>query len=279
MDVRRATRLIATTAVWVATAAWFWVVIVDSVLAGYWGIDGRTYFDVWDTSPMYQLAPRTHGAYLYSPAFAHVIAPLTSLPWAWFAALWAVMSSAAYLWMVKPLGIWWAIPMLSFAVEDLRIGQTTWLLALVCVLGLRYPSMWAAAVLTKVVPGVGVLWFVFRGEWREVRIAVFGTGAIVAASALAAPSLWVEWMRFLVASSDGVGSLMYRLPVAVGLLYWAATRNYRWALPVVVMLALPVGGLYSLGLLCAIPRLVVRTRDEERNRDLTVAPLLRTTPR
>ncbi len=43
-------------------------------------------------------------AYLYSPAFAQVISVTTWLPWPVFAALWAGLEAAAFLWLLRPLG-------------------------------------------------------------------------------------------------------------------------------------------------------------------------------
>ncbi|HSN07140.1 MAG TPA: hypothetical protein VLV82_07315, partial [Candidatus Angelobacter sp.] len=59
-----------------------------------WMIDGATYFDVWRASPMYHLPPNAHGAYLYSPVFAQIVAPLTLMPWWAFSALWLLAATA-----------------------------------------------------------------------------------------------------------------------------------------------------------------------------------------
>ena len=44
------------------------------------------------------------------------------------------------------------------------------------VLGFRWPFTWAFVLLTKVTPGVGLLWFAVRREWRSLAIAL-GDGA------------------------------------------------------------------------------------------------------
>src|SRR4051812_9738143 len=65
--------------------------------------------------------PYTIGAYLYAPAFAQAIAPLTELPWPIFAALWTAAIAAAYIWLVGR----WAFPLLftvAVAIE-LYLGQ------------------------------------------------------------------------------------------------------------------------------------------------------------
>src|SRR6185369_7005509 len=48
------------------------------------------------------------GAYLYAPAFAQLIAPLTALSWPAFAAIWTAMIALVYVWLVGR----WAVPLL-----------------------------------------------------------------------------------------------------------------------------------------------------------------------
>ena len=54
------------------------------------------------------------------------------------------------------------------------------LLALAVAKGLRHPAAWAIVLLTKVSPGIGLLWFLVRHEWRNLAIAL-------AVTALAGP--------------------------------------------------------------------------------------------
>ena len=54
-------------------------------------------------------------------------------------------------------------------------------LAIACVLalvGLGWPAAWALPLLPKVTPGIGVVWFLVRREWRSLAIAV-GLGIAV----------------------------------------------------------------------------------------------------
>ncbi len=39
-------------------------------------------------------------------------------------------------------------------------------------LGFRYPATWAFVLLAKVTPGIGLLWFLVRREWRNLAIAL-----------------------------------------------------------------------------------------------------------
>ena len=59
-------------------------------------------------------------------------------------------------------------------------GNIHLFLAVAIALGFRYPALWSVVLLTKVTPGVGLLWFAVRREWRSLRIALGVTGAIVA---------------------------------------------------------------------------------------------------
>ena len=73
--------------------------------------------------------------------------------------------------------------MLSLPVsQEILIGNIHLLLAAAIVLGFRWPGTWAFVLLTKVTPGVGLLWFAVRREWRSLGIALGATAAIVAVS-------------------------------------------------------------------------------------------------
>src|SRR5438105_12333886 len=63
-------------------------------------VDMHTY---WATGAGFGYAtsnPYVVGAYLYAPAFAQGLYPITSiLPWPWFAALWTAAICAVYIWL------------------------------------------------------------------------------------------------------------------------------------------------------------------------------------
>ena len=65
---------------------------------------------------------------------------------------------------------------------ELAGGNIHLLLAAAIVLGFRWPWTWSLVLLTKITPGIGLLWFVVRREWRNLTIALGGTAAIVAVS-------------------------------------------------------------------------------------------------
>jgi len=187
------------------------------------------------------------GAYLYSPAFAQALLPITLLPWHVFAAVWTALILGAYVWIVGR----WAFPLLlAFAVAlELYLGQIDILLAAAIVAGFRWPAAWAFPLLTKVAPGVGLVWFAVRREWRNLAIALGATAALVAASALFSPQAWGDWLDLLrrnaleTRAMDGAFfaiPLLLRLPVAIAVIVWGALTDRRWVVPIGVLLAMPV---------------------------------------
>jgi hypothetical protein len=121
---------------------------------------------------------------------------------------------------------------------QLLIGNVqVWILAAV-VLGLRYPALWAIPLLTKIGPGIGILWFVFRGEWRNLGIALLATGLIAGASFVVDPGLWSRWLEFSVANVGTpsplpmIGYAPLRFALAVVLIAWGARTGRPWTVPI-----------------------------------------------
>ena len=186
--------------------------------------------------------------YLYSPAFAQLVSPLGLLPWAVFAALWSALNLGLLVWMVGPY-----LGALLFLVpgpvgDEISTGNVHLLLAATAVIGFRYPASWSFHLLTKVTPGLGVLWFAGARRWRKLAIALGVTIGIAAVSFALAPSAWFEWLETLQRSStippDEVavipGPLWLRAVVAAGLAVLAGWREIRWLVPVAAFIALPV---------------------------------------
>ena len=201
------------------------------------------------------------GVYVYSPAFLQLAAPLLGLPWQAFVAVWSALALAALVWMARPGAV---IPLLVIALPEVWGGNIHLLLAAAIVVGFRYPATWAFLLLTKVTPGIGVLWFAARREWRSLSVALGATAAVAAFSYLVAPDLWPRWLQALTinAGSDPVVlgvipiPLIVRLPMAIGLVVWGAPRDHRWTLPVACMLALPAWWIGGFAMLVAIPALM-----------------------
>ena len=225
-----------------------------------WFVDMHTY---WATGAGFGYAtsnPYVIGAYLYAPAFAQVLGPITStLPWPWFAALWTAAICAAYIWLVGR----WAFPIVlagAMALE-LYLGQIDVFIAAAIVIGFRYPAVWAFPLLTKVAPGIGLVWFVVRREWRNLAIALTATVAIAGVSAVLAPQLWHDWYDLLrrsitdrqVVEGAYLGIPVWlRLPFALGIIVWGARTNRHWTVPIAVLLAMPILWINVFALLIAI---------------------------
>ena len=193
-------------------------------------------------------------AYLYSPAFAQAIWPFTLLPFWSFYGLLLALDIAALVYLV---GWRWAgwVALLYPVYLEMAVGNIHLLLAAAIALG-----WWPLVLLTKVTPGVGMLY-----DWRHPRrlvIPLAVTAAIVAVSALLAPNLWAEWFALLASSSGTVDPwafidvpLLPRLILSVPLIVVAGWYGWRWMVPVVALLAMPVIWVGSVVVLLAIPRL------------------------
>jgi len=218
------------------------------------GIDARAYWGVDLAHPYANSGVGEYSTYLYSPAFAQVLSPLYVLPFEVFFVLWTAASIAVLYWLVRP---WpWALLILLLPwTYELFVGQIHLFIAAAIVLGFRWPSLWAFSILTKVTPGVGLLWFLVRREWRPFAIALGTTLAIVAVSFLLAPTAWYDWYAFL-RGSTGSGELLYpRIAAAAVIVVAGALTGRRWAIPIAVVLALPVVWVESYVILLAIIRL------------------------
>ena len=226
--------------------------------------------------------PGTSGAYIYSPAFAHLIAPLAALPLPVFTAVWTVLLAAVLYWLAG----WRAffIGVLAPVTMSIAIGQLDVLMAAAIVVGFRYPAAWALPIITKVTPGIGVLWYAARGEWRSVWVAIAATAAVVSISMAIDPRAWLSWLEMLLrfdlpTRADGVYlpvPLWVRLPLVALLIVWAARTNRRWLLPVGVCFSLPTVWLNTPTILVAILPLLDAGRDTPAGRWLR-GPTMSTT--
>ncbi len=225
-----------------------------------WILDMHTYWATGAGVSYVHSDPYVIGAYLYAPVFAQAIAPLTLLPWPWFAALWTAAIASALVWLTGR----WAFPMLLFTgavALELYLGQIDVFIAVAVVIGFRYPVVWAFPLLTKVAPGVGLLWFAVRREWRNLAIALTATVAIAAMSAVFAPQLWHDWYdllrrsvtdRQVVEGAYLAVPVWARLPFAIGIIAWGARTDRHWTVPVGILLAMPILWINVFTLLIAV---------------------------
>ena len=203
----------------------------------------------------------TRDAYLYSPAFLQVLAPLRMLPFDAFFTIWVLISTGVLLWLVGPIAAALLLIPASYSpvYHDLWFGNIMILTAAALVVGLRYPASWAFILLTKLTPGIGLLWFAVRREWRSLAIALGVTAAIALISFIIAPHLWFEWFGSLqnnaaapeVASLEA-GTWPLRLGASAVLVVVGARFNARWVLPIALFIAQPLTWFIGFVLLIAL---------------------------
>ncbi len=184
--------------------------------------------------------------------------PLGLLPWPVFLLGWTVLQVAIVVWLAGRAW-WWVLPLPPVLFECI-VGSVHLLYAAAIVLGFRFPWTWALMLLTKVTPGIGLLWFAVRREWRALGIALGATAAIVLASYFFAPDLWRQWLDLLAAQSGGDVPelaavrvpLLVRVAIAAVIVAWGAWTDRPWVLPIAVLLAQPVIWFASLSILVGI---------------------------
>jgi hypothetical protein len=179
-----------------------------------------------------------------------------------FAAGWSVLNLAVLWWLAGK----WALPIALLPPVGFEIvsGNVHLLYAAAIVIGFRFAGTWALMLLTKVTPGIGLLWFLVRREWRSLAIALGATAGIAGLSFVLDPASWRAWIDLLArdatAPTTTVGwylpvALLVRLPIAALLVAWGGLTNRPWTVPVAVVLALPIVWLNSLAVLVALVRL------------------------
>jgi len=187
-------------------------------------------------------------AYLYSPAFIQVLAPLQWLPWPVFAVGWFALHLVV-LWRLNALWML-AIPLVA---DDTIRGNvhTFYAYALVAPIWMGVP------LLSKITPGIVLLGL---RQQRPALVGIAIAGAVTAVSVLLTPHLWAEWFGVLrsgVATQAGLTDFPYpllvRLPFALILVVLA--RRRPWLLAVAMLVAMPQVWPGSFAVLAAIPRL------------------------
>ena len=248
----------------VALVGWALVVAFSEPWGRLWGTgqDARCYWQATLADPYLHSDWNDPIAYVYSPAFLQLVTPLTALPWQAFMAAWTAILIGAVRFLTGPRLLAAGL-LFPFTAMEIAGGNVSLLLAVAIVLGFRWPAAWAIVLLTKITPGIGLLWFAVRREWRQLAIAIGATLGIVAVSAAVMPAAWREWFDVVIANAGKGGTwaslpipLWIRAPIAAALVVWGARTDRRWTVPVAAMLALPAlwyGGISML--LAVIPLL------------------------
>jgi hypothetical protein len=181
--------------------------------------------------------------YVYSPAFELVVGISRTIPFDIFVAIYRALLLGVLVYLAGPFT---ALMLVLFPVaSEINAGNIQLLLALAVLASFRWPATWAFVILTKLTPGIGLLWFVLRRQWRHVAIALGVTGLIAAATAVVWPDRWAGYLHLLTAYPPPTPDPWYlpfwaRLPFAVAILVVGAWRNWRWTVVAGSALALPV---------------------------------------
>ncbi len=241
-----------------AAVAWFAIVVLSSPWGRLWGT-GQDAYCYWFPSldDPYARSDWTDPiAYVYSPAFLQLLQPIRILPWQAYMAVWTLILLGA---LVVLTGRRWLAVGVVLGLMELAGGNIHLLIAAAIVLGFRYPWTWSIVLLTKITPGIGLLWFVVRREWRNLAIALGATAGIVLVSFVVMPDAWRSWGEVLsrVAGRDGTWAaipipFVVRFPIAVVVVVWGAWTGRRWTVPVASMLALPALWYGGLSMLLAV---------------------------
>jgi len=204
---------------------------------------GTMYGTIWGTDAA--------SRYVYPPPLAQLLQPLHALGWPVFVALWTLGIFLA-LWGSTR---WWSLPVLVVSGSALLafgfdhalanpltfafIGNIQSVIALAILLGFRWPAAWAFVLLTKIGPGIGILWFAARGEWRKLAIALSATAALAMVSFIVAPTEWFDFLRFATANISAAAPvpvlpvpLSIRLVMSAVLIVWGARSDRRWTVPI-----------------------------------------------
>jgi hypothetical protein len=233
---------------------WIWLIGFQSTFVE---VDAEAYHG-FDLATLYQgVQLGDQDAFLYSPVVAWLFAPFSALPYEAFYAGLAAVNLAALVWLLG-----WELAALSLLAvpvsNEVARGNIHLLLAVAIVLSFRYPATWAGVLLTKVTPGVGMLWFAFRREWAKLALALGATALIIAVSFVIAPDLWLRWFAMLAGNVEATRPsvleipVLPRLAVAAGVLAIGAWRERPAIVPVAAMLALPAIWVNSLAMLVAV---------------------------
>jgi hypothetical protein len=236
------------------------------------GFDALSYY-LYSIDNPYWLAHGTMGSFVYSPIAARLFQLDSLLPFWQFLWLWLALLVGTALWLGGRRRWLWVLAFPPVALE-LYHGNVHLLIAAAIALGFRYPVAWAFVLVTKVTPGVGLLWFAVRREWRNLGIALGVTAVLVAVSLAVDFRLWQDWIqRDLLVSFQTPPSqpqlaipLLLRLPVAALLVIWGARTNRRWTVPAAAAIAMPVLWISAFSVVAAVlavdrPELAERTTE------------------
>ena len=209
-------------------------------------IDTALFWDAGQSAHYYGTIWSLVNGYVYPPPLAQVAGVL---PWPAFVIPWTLLIFAsiwyATRWLSAPIlivgAVFWSLgntPLTSPLMLS-TIGNPQAVVAAAVVLGFRHPAAWGFVLLTKIGPGIGLVWFAVRREWRSLAIALGATAVIAAISAPLSIGAWADFVRFALgnyATSSPVPvhaiPVLVRIPMGLALVTWGALTNRSWTVPV-----------------------------------------------
>jgi hypothetical protein len=231
---------------------WYFLTIQ---LNGSTPVDAIAYWQA-DPNNLYPHAAEglTKNAYLYTPAFEFLAAPWRVLPFLTFVAIYRAILLGILVWLAGPL----TLPvLLTFPVaSEITCGNIQLVLAAALVLSRRWPAAWSVVILTKVTPGLALLYHVLRREWREVVIAGTATGVVLLLALILYWGQWPGYIRLMSNPAPATApfylSFWVRLPFALAIVAVGAWRGWWWTTVVAAFVALPAWYYISPALLVGV---------------------------
>jgi hypothetical protein len=228
--------------------------VVAVAAALYYASDAYVYdAHAYWLSDGYSRASQDQDAFSYSPPVLLLFQAMRALmPWEVFAYVYTIAIALGIWVLAGPFTLF--VVFIPHVATELSLGNIHVFLALVTVFGLRWPWLWSFVLLTKVTPGVGLVWFAVRREWRSLAIALGVTAAIALPTVVLFPDLWAGWIRVITDAGPDAGSnLLARVALGAAVVAVGAWRNWPWLVPVGSMLALPVlWSLHGFSMLVAV---------------------------
>jgi hypothetical protein len=214
--------------------------------------DGWTYWSA-NLDKLYPKEWGTDGLFIYPPPLAQLTAILHPIGWQVFIVCWTTLLFTALAYM---LGRWtWLFVVMGIAALAIRMpfevgdvlghalnGNVQLFIAAGIVLALRGNRLgWLPGLLTKVVSGLGLGWYVARLEWRPLLISLGALAAVVGVSFVFTPNQWLQWVAWTMQNSSVPAPVQLepvpfaiRLPMSLALLVWGARTNRAWVVPIAV---------------------------------------------
>lgn len=196
------------------------------------GGDAAIFYNV-DFPPSYDGADIRAPVWNYSPLAAAALQPFQIMPFQAFLGLIVAIEVAALAWMVGPLpALLLVVLQVPLLWNDLAQGNLNLAATVLVIWGIRSPWPWVPLLLTKATPGVGLVWFAVRREWRNLALALGASSLLL----LVTLPWSIEWAQALIhnASVDSyIGGLPFvvRAAIGAGIVAYGARTDQPWMLP------------------------------------------------